>query len=308
VSVRTFLLCVILVQGTLIVLDLVDRRVTREQRDDGESLGPEGIGFLLLVLAVFLALQFGGLALVPGGAELLSGVRSSFARWLSIPADAGTAPAWVLGLVAVFAFYVAGLFDYLLHRFFSHSRWFFFTHEYHHLPSQVFVTVPGVAGRPFAVLTVFPVVLATILTTYGTLALFGLPLWDLTSLMVVVLAQTIVNTANHSCFLRRFGWIHRLCRLVAITSPQEHVLHHTVDLQGNYGNFTTLWDRLFGTYLDPTLEKHQGHRLGLAYDQDFLGTLTLGRLKLPAHLRRRWQVARYCNIEVDGREEKDRAG
>ena len=40
-----------------------------------------------------------------------------------------------------------------------------------------------------------------------------------------------------------------------------------------------------------------GHRLGLAYDQDFVGTVTLGRLKIPARWRRRFQLDRYVNIE-----------
>jgi hypothetical protein len=83
---------------------------------------------------------------------------------------------------------------------------------------------------------------------------------------------------------------------LALTTPQEHLLHHTVDLQGNYGNFTVLWDRVFGTYLDPTKSEHQNHALGLPYDQDFVGTLTAGRVKLPAIVRRRFQLERFCNL------------
>jgi len=76
--------------------------------------------------------------------------------------------------------------------------------------------------------------------------------------------------------------VHRLLRPLGITTPQEHWLHHARDLQGNFGNFTTLWDRLFGTYLDPLDPANGGRRAGLAYDQDFLGVLTLGRWKLPS--------------------------
>jgi sterol desaturase/sphingolipid hydroxylase (fatty acid hydroxylase superfamily) len=96
----------------------------------------------------------------------------------------------------------------------------------------------------------------------------------------------------------RRGWLaHQLLSPLALTSPQEHVLHHTVDLQGNYGNFTTLWDRLFGTYLDPRRPEHQGHRFGLAYDRDFLGSITAGTLRIPTAWRRRFQLHRYTNIE-----------
>jgi sterol desaturase/sphingolipid hydroxylase (fatty acid hydroxylase superfamily) len=75
------------------------------------------------------------------------------------------------------------------------------------------------------------------------------------------------------------------------------VLHHTVDLRGNYGNFTTLWDRLFGTYLDPRLPEHEGHRFGLGYDRDFLGAITVGAARLPSSWRKRFQLDRYCNLD-----------
>jgi hypothetical protein len=87
---------------------------------------------------------------------------------------------------------------------------------------------------------------------------------------------------------------------LALTTPQEHLLHHTVDLQGNYGNFTVVWDRLFGTYLDPMRSEYQDRPLGLAYDQDFVGTLTAGRLKLPGSLRARFEVDRFCNLDERG--------
>ena len=76
------------------------------------------------------------------------------------------------------------------------------------------------------------------------------------------------------------------------------MLHHTVDLAGNYGNFTTVWDRLFVTYLDPMLPEHQGHRYGLAYDRDFIGSVTAGTVQIPAVWRERFQVGRYCNVEA----------
>jgi sterol desaturase/sphingolipid hydroxylase (fatty acid hydroxylase superfamily) len=251
---------------------------------------------LLTIILVFFLFQYGGLALVPKTDELLADVREYFGRRLELPL-AEQAMEWqALAAVSVFSFFIAGLWDYLLHRFFSHSHWFWFTHENHHLPNQVFVTMPGVSARPFAVVAIFPVMVATVVSTYAALALFGWPLWDLAPLKIVLLFHAVVLTSTHSSFLRRFWWIHHVMKWMALTSPQEHVLHHSVDLKGNYGNFTTLWDRLFGTYLDPTLEKNQGHRLGLPYDQDFLGTLTLGKYKLPERVRRRFQVARYCNL------------
>ncbi|HEX2780608.1 MAG TPA: sterol desaturase family protein, partial [Gemmatimonadaceae bacterium] len=275
-------------------LDLADRHATRAQRYDGERLRASSFAFLLVVIAAFLAIQLAGFALVPRVDGLVSWVRVHVAR--DIPM-AATPHGWRLVLVAVALFYFSGLVDYAWHRWFSHNRWFWFTHESHHLPTQVFVGMPGLGVRPFAVLTVVPLVAFTAALTYVALRVAGRPMWDWTVFQLPLLISSTLLVTSHSSFMRR-GWLaHRVMRWAALTTPQEHVLHHTTDLQGNYGNFTTLWDRLFGTYLDPRLAEHQNKRYGVAYDQDFLGTITAGRVKLPASWRRRFQLDRYLNIE-----------
>ena len=64
-------------------------------------------------------------------------------------------------------------------------------------------------------------------------------------------------------------------------------------LQGNYGNFTSCWDRVFGTYLDPETIPLSQYRPGLDYDQDYLGTLTFGKLKFSARMRHYFQMQRF---------------
>ena len=300
---NTFLLLAIGIQGAFVLLDLVEWH----RRRDSAAAPPEGRGawlFLLALIGLYFALQFGGYSLVPRTGDLLLSTRTGIARLFHLPlTDAPMNPAAV-ALVSVAAFYISGLWDYLLHRFFSHSRWFFFTHEYHHLPRQVTCLMPGIAGRPFAVFAVFPAMAASIATVYALLAICRLPLWDLSVLKLLFLGILAVQVGSHSAFLRSQGWVHLALRRLAITTPQEHVLHHSVELHGNYGNFTSLWDRLFGTYLDPRLAQHQSRVCGLAYDQDFLGTLTFGKWKLPAAWRRRFQVGRFCNLkEPDGRDQ-----
>jgi sterol desaturase/sphingolipid hydroxylase (fatty acid hydroxylase superfamily) len=299
VSTVTFALSVIGIQGAFVLLDLFEWHRGRPHRD---SEPPETIGtwlFLLAVIGVFFALQYGGYSLAPSTRDLLVSLRSAMAGWFGLTVADAPMSATVIAFVSVAAFYVSGLWDYLIHRFFSHNRWFFFTHEYHHLPRQVSCLMPGIAGRPFAVFAVFPTVAASIVTVYALLAACRLPLWDLSALKILFLTILAVQVTSHSSFMRRQCWLHRLLKWLAITSPQEHVLHHTADLSGNYGNFTTLWDRLFGTYLDPTRPELQGHKLGLPYDQDFLGTLTLGRFKLSARWRQRFAVRRYCNLREE---------
>ena len=293
-SVATFLGVAAGVQVLFLGLDLADRHATRAERYGGERLRPASLAFLLAVIAGFFAIQLAGFALLPRIDALVGRVRDVVSSGIDVaPAPEG----WRLCALGIGVFYLQGLVDYAWHRWFSHHRWFWFTHESHHLPTEIFVGMPGLGVRPFAVLTVVPVVAGTAALTYVVLRVAGLPMWSWTIFQLPLLLSSTLLVTSHSSFMRR-GWLaHRLLAPLALTSPQEHVLHHAADLQGNYGNFTTLWDRLFGTYLDPRLAEHQGRRYGLAYDRDFLGTITAGALRFPASWRRRFQMDRYCNLD-----------
>jgi sterol desaturase/sphingolipid hydroxylase (fatty acid hydroxylase superfamily) len=303
VSDRAFLIALLAIFGTFVVLDAVELRRGR-WRATHERPSREAFGFLAIMLVLYGLIQLGGLSLVPSTDTLMDAARSTFAGWLGRPVATDPIRGVWLVMLSVVLFYASGLWDYLLHRFFSHSRRYFFTHEYHHLPSQVNVIMPGLAMRPFVVVTAFPATVATVFSAYAILLLSGLPLWDLSPLKILLLVQAVLLCASHSCFMRRWWGIHHVMKWLALTTPQEHLLHHTVDLQGNYGNFTVLWDRVFRTYLDPTRSEHQDHALGLPYDQDFVGALTAGKVKLPSSVRRRFQVERFCNVRPAISEER----
>lgn len=292
---RAFLISLLAIFATFVVLDAVELR-RHGWRGNGSRPSAEALGFLAVMLALYGLIQLGGLSLVPSTDTLSGAVRSTLSGWLGQPVSAEPIRGVWLLVLSVVLFYASGLWDYLLHRFFSHSRRFFFTHEYHHLPSQVNVIMPGLAMRPFVVITAFPATVATVVSAYAILLWLGLPLWDLAPLKVLLLVQAVLLCASHSCFMRRWWKIHHGMKWLALTTPQEHLLHHTVDLHGNYGNFTVLWDRVFRTYLDPTRDEHQNRALGLPYDQDFVGALTAGSVKLPEAVRRRFEVERFCNL------------
>ena len=259
-------------------------------------LGWPAVGFAAAVLVVFLAIELAGNWLAPGPLQILAATRSAATRWLGA-AEAERPSATVSAVLGVALFYLAGFYDYVLHRWFSHSRWFWYTHEYHHLPRFVSVLAPGILGKPFAFIPGTLATMATAGTLYAGLALCKMPAWDLGHLIPVLLIILIVLTASHSSFLRRFSIVHSLMRLPFLTSPQDHLLHHAAHLQGNFGNFTTLWDRILGTYLDPRRLSDEEVALGLPYDQDFLGTLTLGRVKLSPGARERFEISRFCNLD-----------
>ena len=281
------------VQAAFVALDLVDRHRTRAERYAGERVSPGSAFFFLAIAAGYTLLQGALAALAPSAERVTTTLRAALGG--TSPDAESSGLALVLSAVAVF--YVAGFWDYAWHRWFSHHRWFWFTHEYHHLPNQVFAGMPGIVARPFGVLTTIPVLAGTVATTHAACRLFDLPFWNRELFAIPFFAAVVLLTASHSSFLRRGLLAHRVLRRLALTTPHEHLLHHTVDLEGNYGNFTTLWDRVFGTYLDPLRPEHQGRRLGLAYDRDFLGAVTLGALRIPRAWRRRFRLSRYCNVD-----------
>lgn len=297
-SKELFLILSLSAQFIFLTADLVERWTTRKSRHNQQPLKITSLLFLSVVIFVYGIIQFGGLTLIPKTERLIQFIQSV----LTVPSffpplDKGLSVGqWIL--LGVISFYVAGFWDYVVHRYLSHSRPLWFTHEYHHLPSELCLGLPGLCVRPFVVVAVLPSTLGTLITMCLGLKLVGLGgLVFMPMVYVVILVQTMVLLATHSSFFLQFPWIHHIVKYTMITTPQEHELHHTVDLKGNYGNFTVLWDRLFGTYLDPMKVENQGHPLGLSYDQDFLGAITMGKLKIPADLRERFQVGRYCNID-----------
>ena len=186
--------------------------------------------------------------------------------------------------------------DYITHRHILHrpSGWRF--HEYHHIPRMVFNGMPGISVRPFAVV-------ATLLSYVGVIPFLLLPLryWVspevgmgfLNLLPVTFGALTLILSVVHSHFLTRQNWVHHCLKFFQVTTPQEHLLHHSRHRTVNFGNFSTIWDRLFGSYLDPMKVDFKSEPLGVGYPSDFLSTLSFGQLRLPAAYTKTLALERF---------------
>jgi sterol desaturase/sphingolipid hydroxylase (fatty acid hydroxylase superfamily) len=209
-----------------------------------------------------------------------------------------SAPSRVWAVPIFLAAFATGtFFDYLVHRFLLHGP-LWRLHENHHLPSVVSNLMPGIAARPFVVVPNFLINFCCCGAMFGLVQLVGRPGLVATFVYVLpalLLSFAFVASASHSIFLRRFDVIDRVFRSLLLISPREHLLHHAATLKGNYGNFTPVWDRLFGTYVSP--HEHSELTLGLDYDQDFLGAITGGRLKLSPGIRARYQLGRVCRLD-----------
>ena len=258
-------------------------------------LGLSAVLFLAAVWLVYFAIQTAFLAALPPTEAVVEAV----ARVLGLSLAAADATPGTVGLLVVATYLVAGFWDYVLHRWLLHTPVGWLLHENHHLPTVVANGIPGISVRPFVAATTLLTSLGTAVTMLGVMALIGvtgLVAAYLRALPTLVLLLTVVGSASHSAFLRRFPALHRVLRMLGVTTPQEHVLHHAVGVAANYGNFTSFWDRVFRTYLPPAPADAPAPALGLAYDQDFLGTLTAGRWKLSMAVRARYRLEAFCHL------------
>ncbi len=297
---QTFLVFMFGGQLLLIALDLRERFWGRNKRYDSSVFWSRSMLFLLFTLVVYATLHYGGLALVPNGQDLLNSLQRDVNPLVTTSEQAVSMSLATKVVLGVVAFYFVGLCDYLVHRYVSHSRPMWFTHENHHLPTDVSAFMPGVAVRPFAVVVYLPSTAATVYAVHLVFGLSGFAFADVMPLLyTIALVQIAILGISHSAFLRHRWWVHKLLKPFGITTPQEHWLHHTSDLECNYGNSATLWDRVFGTYVDPEKIVAGEHRAGLDYDQDFLGAITAGKLKLSDRLRDYFKLQKFCYLNRD---------
>lgn len=296
-NVRTFIWLFAYVQAGFIALDLYEH--WRSARRAG-TYRVVRANAAVISAVVAACLGYSAIQLTLAFTLPNIGKLTNFALRLTASEPAAPDARWMVPLFAV-AFSIGTFFDYLVHRFLLHGP-LWRLHENHHLPSVVSNVMPGIAARPFVIVPNFLINACSCATIFGVVELIGRPQLIATFLHLLpalLLTFSFVACASHSNFLRRFDWIETVFRCLLLIGPREHLLHHAAAIKGNYGNFTTLWDRAFGTYVAPA--KAGEIALGLDYDQDFLGAITAGRFKLPRSLRSRYQVGRVCRLdEGDG--------
>ncbi len=293
---RTFIWLFVYVQTGFISLDLYEhwrsarragaRRVILANRAVIVTVGAACIGYSAIQLALASA--------VPNIGNLTN-FALQFTTSLTPSQPSSPDARWMLPVFAV-AFSVGTLFDYLVHRFLLHGP-LWRLHENHHLPSVVSNVMPGIAARPYVIVPNFLINACSCAAIFAGVKLVGRPQLISTFIYLLpalLLTFSFVACASHSNFLRRFDWVEMAFRSLLLIGPREHLLHHAATIKGNYGNFTSVWDRAFGTYVAPGQASEVA--LGLDYDQDFLGAVTAGRFKLPCTLRSRYQVGRVCRL------------
>jgi len=226
------------------------------------------IGFNALLLSgmVLLAAIAGGVAYSMGlGFE--DGYRLFHTVVHAAHALADRVPT-VLALPAIPAIVViyalTGFFHYWLHRLAHEFRvpWLLF-HRPHHMPTAMIepVVTGVIVAFPLGFLVMFPYVLFFGLCTKLVSAE---PLF--LQVIVINLLTNLANTSAHSTALYDLGIRHKWLGFIGhmFGSAHYHYLHHAShpvyahhnsNLTNIGGGWFFMWDRLFGTYIEPPRER-----------------------------------------------------
>ena len=144
---------------------------------------------------------------------------------------------WPLPIRIAIYYLVADFGSYVLHRI-MHTRYVWRIHKWHHAPRYMywFAGVRATVQQQF--LFNLPYVFAIPIVT-------GAPAWVYTAFVIELIFR---NDWMHMNVAWRSNWIEWI-----FVTPRYHAIHHCPDLPGNYGSLFSIWDRLFGTRIDPDI-------------------------------------------------------
>jgi exosortase len=182
------------------------------------------------------------------GLYLIGGVVATVALPIGIYAFARDRPPglvssleWPFVAQAALTFLLLDLWKYWEHRAFHRFGLLWRLHLVHHSDTAIDVTT---TERHHPLETMASVLLLT-----AVVAAFGLPA---AALAIYLITATVVALWSHAN-LRLPARFDRILRGVVVT-PSVHATHHSdlrAETDSNFGIVLTVWDRLFGTYVDP---------------------------------------------------------
>jgi sterol desaturase/sphingolipid hydroxylase (fatty acid hydroxylase superfamily) len=145
---------------------------------------------------------------------------------------------WPLSVRLALYFILSDFGHYWVHRL-THTPFFWRVHKWHHTPTYMYWLAGMRATLPDFFLVNIPYVLA-----YSFL--FVSPWWMATAIAASNILQTDWMHLNIGWRLKWLEWF--------IVTPRYHHIHHSDNPEHYLKNLAplfTVWDRLFGTYLDP---------------------------------------------------------
>lgn len=150
-------------------------------------------------------------------------------------------------------------------------------------------------------------IIISMLIKFATIVVLGPPVIAVVVFEVILNGMAMFNHANVRLPLE----LDRIIRRFVVT-PDMHRVHHSVEdneTNSNFGFNLSIWDHLFGTYIDQPREGHEGMTIGIHTYRDpkqvcqLPGMLMLpmtGEVKGYAINRREWS-----DLETNEEKEKD---
>jgi sterol desaturase/sphingolipid hydroxylase (fatty acid hydroxylase superfamily) len=225
------LACSIALQAVIVVLLVALETLTPHATLGARPPGTLGVIAFYNFAAVAVAVALPSLVFVPL-ARAAGEALGLTALW---PA---TAPQWLhIAAVVLIVDFNSYWWHRLEHRPPAGHEWMWRLHSVHHAPTH-FDLWMGPQVHPIDV-AIFGLV------GYAFVALLGAPPL---AIEAGAFFASIVGAVHHLRAETRCGWLNRI-----IPFGDSHVVHHSRQRQddGNYGNITTLFDQLFGTYVPP---------------------------------------------------------
>jgi sterol desaturase/sphingolipid hydroxylase (fatty acid hydroxylase superfamily) len=234
-------LATIVAFAAIIVFALVELGFPRMQsRPNWREHLPPILSFAALTIATTLVLQYWATAHLLTAFVPLRVFNLGRLPW----------PDW---LIFITAFLVVDLLNYVFHRLSHLIPWLWRLHAIHHSDEHV-SAVTGQLHHPLEVVASY----VFLLLAYVVL---GMPV---IAAIIYGLVFAIENAFAHAD-IRLPARVDRWLRWVIVT-PDLHRTHHSTVLRegnSNFGQVFTIWDRMFGTYVDrPSLPEAE-LRMGL---------------------------------------------
>ena len=251
--------------AAIIVFALVELGFPRmKARPDWREHLPPILGFAALTLATTIVLQYG----------VQEHLLRAFVPLRVFNLGRLPLPDWMIFLIS---FLLVDLLNYVFHRLSHAIPVLWRLHAIHHSDEHV-TAVTGQLHHPLEVVANY----VFLLFLYVVL---GVPV---VVAIIYGLVYAVHNAFSHADVALPQG-LDRWLRWIVVT-PDLHRTHHSSDMRegnSNFGQVFTIWDRLFGTYVDRPALPEAELRMGLPDDARPAGFRASSLLVYPFTRRRR---------------------
>ncbi len=144
------------------------------------------------------------------------------------------------------------------HVVFHKIHWLWRFHRMHHSDTHIDVTT-GIRFHPVEIIL-------SLLIKFAAIIILGIPAVAILLFEIILNATSMITHSN----LRLPLWLDKALRWLFVT-PDMHRIHHSVyrqETDSNYGFNLSVWDRLFGTYIEQPRDTHEKMLIGINQFRD----------------------------------------